>query len=248
MKISIITVTYNSQRTVADTLASVASQSYPSIEHLVIDGSSHDNTLAIVNRFPHVARVVSEPDAGIYDAMNKGLRLVTGEIVGILNSDDIYNNDQVIADVMKCFEDNNVDVVYGDLQYVRSDNLQKVVRTWRSGNYSRNKFHFGWMPPHPSLFVRKRVYQQVGFFNTQLRSAADYEMILRIMLKNECTAAYLPKVLVRMRTGGVSNASVKNRLRANREDRMAWKQNGLRPYFFTTTLKPFRKIFQYILR
>lgn len=248
MKLSIITATYNSSQTVADTLASVQRQSYPNIEHIVVDGASRDNTLDIVRRFPHVATLVSEKDNGIYDAMNKGIGLTNGDVIGILNSDDIYSNEQTINKVMAAFEDPSIDAVYGDLQYVSRNDLEKVTRTWRAGNYARKKFYFGWMPPHPTFFVRKSVYEEIGAFKCALRSSADYEFILRALLKYNYKAYYIPEVLVKMRNGGMSNASLKHRLRANREDREAWKLNGLRPYFFTVPFKPIRKIFQFIIK
>lgn len=248
MKVTIITATYNSAATVRDTLASVAQQTYQPIEHIIIDGLSKDNTLDIVKEFPHVARVVSEKDNGIYDAMNKGIQLATGEVVGILNSDDFYDNREVLAQVMAAFNDPFVDVVYGDLQYVKKNDVYVVVRNWKSGRYKRKYFYYGWMPPHPTFFVRRKIYEAVGLFNTDLRSAADYEMMLRILVRHNARASYVPRVLVKMRAGGISNASLKNRLRANREDRKAWRLNELKPYFFTTWLKPMRKIIQFITR
>ena len=248
MKISIITATYNSAATVTDTLESVAEQDHPDIEHIIIDGKSSDNTLDIVNSFPHVAKVVSEKDRGIYDAMNKGIQATTGEVIGILNSDDFYTHAGVLSTVARAFLDPLTDVVYGDLQYVDSENVQKVTRTWRAGNFTRASFYYGWMPPHPTFFVRSTVYRQAGLFNISLRSSADYELMLRILLKNKFRARYIPEILVKMRTGGVSNASFQNRWKANQEDRQAWMINGLQPYFFTLYLKPVRKILQFIIK
>ncbi len=248
MTISIITATYNSAATVRDTLASIAAQDYPHIEHLIVDGVSKDNTLDIVKEFPHVAKVESSKDKGIYDAMNKGVRLVTGEVVGILNSDDLYQHNSVLSKVMKAFEDPEVDLVYGDLQYVQQHDISKVVRSWKAGTYTPNSFYWGWMPPHPSFFVRKRVYDQLGLFSLDLRTAADYEIILRFMLKAGLKAAYVPEYLVRMRMGGASNATLKHRINANKEDRKAWDMNGLKPYFFTLWCKPLRKINQFLIR
>lgn len=248
MKITIITATYNSASTVRDTLDSVARQGYQSVEHIIIDGVSKDNTLDIVREYPHVARVISEKDRGIYDAMNKGVKLATGEVVGILNSDDFYDNQEVLSQVMAAFSDPSVDVVYGDLQYVKKNNIYVVTRNWKSGQYKRKYFYYGWMPPHPAFFVRRKIYDEVGLFNTDLRSAADYEMMLRILVRYNASACYIPSVLVKMRSGGMSNASLKNRLRANREDRKAWALNELKPFFFTTWLKPMRKIIQFITR
>ena len=246
MQISIITATYNSAKTIRDTLESVKQQEYHDIEHLIIDGQSSDNTLDIVRKYPHVARIISEKDKGIYDAMNKGIEHANGEVIGILNSDDIYVDSHVLLDIARVFANPKVDACYADLQYVREDDTSKVVRNWKSGLYSKKSFLYGWMPPHPTLFVHRRVYDKVGMFNLGLKSAADYEFMLRLFVKNEFNIRYLPRVIVKMRTGGASNASFKNRLKANKEDREAWKINGLKPYFFTLYLKPLRKIFQFI--
>lgn len=248
MKVSIITACYNSAATVRDTLRSVAEQDYPDVEHIIIDGQSSDDTLRVLCDFPHVRTVVSEKDSGIYDAMNKGVRHATGDIVGILNSDDLYTSSNVISRVMKEFEDDSVDAVYADLQYVRFHDTSKVVRTWRSGRFSKSKFYYGWMPPHPTFFVRRQVYEKVGNFDLSLRSAADYEFMLRVLLKNDFRVRYIPEVIVRMRTGGASNATLKNRVRANREDREAWRINGIKPYFFTIPFKPLRKVLQFIFK
>lgn len=245
MKISIITATYNSAATVRDSLTCIAGQQHPFIEHIIVDGLSKDNTLEIVREFSHVAKVVSEKDKGIYDAMNKGVQLATGEIVGILNSDDFYTGPSVLAKVATAFEDAAVEAVYGDLQYVKATNLDTVIRTWRSGHYKKKFLYYGWMPPHPTFFVRRHLYDKYGLFNTSLRSAADYELMLRFLLKHDTQVKYIPEVLVKMRAGGMSNASLKNRFRANKEDMMAWKLNDLKPYFFTTWLKPLRKILQF---
>jgi glycosyltransferase involved in cell wall biosynthesis len=246
MTISIITATYNSAATVRDTLTSVSEQKYHSIEHIIVDGQSTDNTLHIVNEFPHVKKIVSGKDKGIYDAMNKGIQLATGDVIGILNSDDIYAHDKVIAKVAAAFSNEAVDAVYSDLLYVSADDINKVIRYWKSGNYNSKKFYWGWMPPHPTFFVRQHLYKQYGTFNLSLRSAADYELMLRLLLKHQVKAGYIPEVMVKMRTGGMSNSNIKNRIKANREDRKAWKLNELDPYFFTLMLKPVRKIFQYI--
>lgn len=248
MTISIITATYNSAATVRDTLECIAQQDYSLVEHIIVDGLSKDNTLSIVSEFPHVKKVVSEKDKGIYDAMNKGVGLATGDVIGILNSDDFYCHPQVLTNVMKAFADPSIDAVYGDLHYVHQQDTQKIVRKWKAGRFSSNSFYYGWMPPHPAFFVRKRVYEKAGLFNISLRSAADYELMLRVLVKHKMKAAYLPEVLVKMRAGGMSNATLQNRLRANKEDRKAWELNQLKPYFFTIWLKPVRKIFQFIIR
>lgn len=246
MKVSIITACFNSEKTIRDTLESVRCQEYENIEHILIDGVSTDDTLNIVGQYPNISKVVSEKDNGIYDAMNKGLKLATGEIIGILNSDDIYVDSKVLNEVVEIFQDDRVDACYADLQYVEERNTNKLVRYWKSGSYNKNSFLYGWMPPHPTLFLRKRVYDKVGHFNLSLKTAADYELMLRVFVRHDFTIKYLPRVIVKMRTGGASNASLKRRIYANQEDRLAWKINNLKPYFFTLYLKPIRKIFQFI--
>jgi glycosyltransferase involved in cell wall biosynthesis len=248
MLISIITATYNSAATVRDTLDCIAKQDYANVEHIIVDGLSKDNTLGIVLEFPHVKKVVSEKDKGIYDAMNKGVALATGDVIGILNSDDFYCHPQVLSNVMKAFEDPAIDAVYGDLHYVHQQQTGKITRRWKAGRFKASSFYYGWMPPHPAFFVRRKVYEQAGLFNTSLKSAADYELMLRVLLKHKMKAAYIPEVLVKMRAGGMSNVTLKNRLHANKEDRQAWELNQLKPYFFTIWLKPVRKIFQFIIR
>lgn len=246
MKVSLITATYNSAHTIADCLESIHRQSYRNIEHIVIDGLSKDNTLEIVenHKIPFTT-VFSGKDKGIYDAMNKGLQRATGDIIGILNSDDFYADEAVIADVVKAFEDPSIDAVYGDLVYVDSRDTSRQLRYWKSGLMKPNSFLKGWMPPHPTFFVRKKLYEQYGGFETSLKSAADYELMLRFLYRYKVKAHYIPRVLVRMRVGGISNKSLLNRLRANREDRQAWKMNGLKPRFYTLYMKPLSKIFQF---
>lgn len=241
---SIITVAYNSAATIGDTLASIAAQDYPLVEHLVVDGASTDETLAVVARFPH-AKALSEPDKGLYDAMNKGLKLVTGDVVGILNSDDFYAHPQVLSHVAALMDETGADALYADLEYVDHRDTQRIVRHWKSGKYEDHDFLSGWMPPHPTFFVRRTVYERLGGFDTRLRCSADYELMLRFLFKNNVSVCYLPQVIVRMRTGGMSNASLGHRLRANREDREAWRMNGLKPRFYTFFLKPLSKINQY---
>ncbi|MEM1220543.1 MAG: glycosyltransferase family 2 protein [Bacteroidota bacterium] len=247
MKVSIITATYNSSETIRDTIESVLCQTYKNIEHIIIDGASKDGTLEIVHSYGgKIAKVISEPDGGIYDAMNKGISMASGDVVGILNSDDFFAHDRVIEKVVRSFEMTECDSAYGDLQYVDPSETAKVVRNWRAGRYTRNSWLYGWMLPHPTFYVRKDVYERFGTFNLRLRSAADYEIMLRFLYKNKISATYIPEVLVRMRTGGVSNSSIKNRLAANKEDRQAWRMNGLTPRFYTTLLKPIRKIGQFV--
>lgn len=246
MKVSIITVCYNSGATIGETIASVARQRHADIEHIIIDGISTDNTLEVINQSKHRGPLVSEQDNGLYDAMNKGIRMATGEIIGILNSDDIYPDEKVIEDVVKHFEHANCEAVYADLNYIHMSKPKKIIRKWRSGQYRYGKFNFGWMPPHPTFFVKKEVYNKFGSFNTGLKSAADYELILRFLYINKVKAEYLPRVLVHMRAGGVSNRSFNNRLKAHLEDYKAWRMNGQSPHWYTMVLKPLRKVFQFI--
>ena len=245
MKISIITPTFNSAATLRDTLDSIGGQDYLHVEHLIVDGGSGDDTLAIAGHYPRVSRIVSEPDEGLYDAMNKGIALATGDVIGILNSDDFYTHSKVLSRVAALFELTGADALYGDLEYVDAIDNQRIVRRWKSRPYQPGLFLRGWMPPHPTFFVRRRVYEQFGAFNTLLRFSADYELILRFLYRHRVSACYLPEVMVRMRTGGHSNASLGNRIRANREDRLAWRLNGLRPAFYTLCWKPFSKLGQY---
>jgi len=247
MKVSIITITYNSAATVEDTLRSVVNQDYPNIEYLIIDGKSKDNTLQIVDKYKDkITKVVSEKDKGLYDALNKGIALASGEIVGMLHSDDLYASNQVISDIVKTFESNpEAEGVYADLVFVDRNDINKITRTWESGDYEEGDFLNGWMPPHPTFFVRKECYERFGGFNTTLRLSADYELMLRMIHKNKIKLAYLPKVVVKMRMGGVSNVSFFVRLKANIEDKMAWKLNGIKPGIFTRFLKPASKIMQY---
>lgn len=246
--ISIVTVSWNAGSVIEDCLASVQKQG-AEVEHILIDGASTDETLAIVEQQrPSLARVVSEPDEGIYHAMNKGLQLASGEVVGILNADDFYPSTDVLEKVADVFSDPNIEACYGDLRYVDFQNTHKTVRYWRSGDYNRNAFYHGWMPPHPTFFVRRSVYEQYGMFNLKMGSAADYEIMLRFLLKYKLKAAYIPEVLVHMRTGGVSNSRLSNRLRANRMDRKAWEVNGLKPYPWTLYMKPLRKMGQWVVK
>jgi glycosyltransferase involved in cell wall biosynthesis len=248
MKISIITATFNSALTLKDTLSCIERQDHPDIEHILVDGGSTDETLPIAAKFPHISKIISGKDNGIYDAMNKGIALATGDVVGILNSDDIYTDPGILSEIASAFADPALKTSYADLQYVHAANLEKIVRTWKSGSFDKRNFYYGWMPPHPTFFVRREVYDQVGLFNCSLRSAADYELMLRILLKYGLSTHYIPQVIVKMRVGGMSNASFGNRIRANKEDRKAWSLNGLNPHFYTLAMKPLRKLSQYLIR
>ena len=247
MKVSIITVCYNSATTIDDTIQSVLSQSYPNIEYIVIDGKSTDLTGTIIKKYKEkISTVLCEKDKGMYDAINKGIRLCTGDVVAILNADDFYIDNEVIADVVSTMQAEKADSLYSDLYYVAADNTDKVIRNWVSGKYDRQKFLYGWMPPHPTFFVKRASYEEYGNFNLALKSAADYELMLRFLYKNKLSTCYLSRPLVRMRVGGMSNVSLKNRIKANKEDRKAWIMNGLIPKSYTLLFKPLRKMIQYV--
>lgn len=247
MKVSIITIAYNSAETIEDTIRSVVSQKHPDFEYIIVDGKSTDNTLSIIDKHKaSITKLISEKDNGIYDAMNKGVQLASGDIIGILNSDDFYADENVITDVVSFFEKHKCEGLYADLVYVDRTNTSKITRTWNSGEYTEGRFLKGWMPPHPTFFVRKEVYEKYGGYNTDLRSAADYEIMLRFIHKHKIKLSYLPRIITKMRSGGQSNVSIKNRIKANMEDRMAWKINGLKPGVFTLTRKPLSKVVQFL--
>ncbi len=247
MKVSIITVSYNNSATIERTIQSVISQDHSDIEYIIVDGKSTDDTLQIVSKYKDkISKIISEKDDGIYYAINKGIAIATGDVIALLHADDFYTDSSVITNVVKTFEEHKVDTVYGDLQYVDRKNTEKVVRHWQSGKYSDGLFYKGWMPPHPAFFVRRSCYENYGQYNTSLISAADYEMMLRLVHRYKCTTAYIPKVLVKMRLGGKSNLSLMNRIKANREDKSAWLMNGLKPGLFTLLRKPLSKLGQFL--
>jgi len=235
MKISIITVVYNNSKTILDAIISVKNQTYLSIEHIIIDGGSTDGTLEILNENMHLFNVlISEKDNGLYDAMNKGINIANGEVIGILNSDDFYNNNEIISDVMSNFiSDTNLDIIYGDIIYVKHTNINKLVRYWKSISFSMNNFNKGVIPPHPSLFIKKSIYNEIGLFNLKFKIAADYEFMLRLFKNNTYKSKYLPLLMVKMRTGGISNRNFTNLIKQNIEIINAWKINNLKmPYNF----------------
>ena len=246
--ISIITAVYNGEKTIRKSLESINDQTI-SAEHIIVDGASTDSTLNIIEQHKTCnTKIISEPDEGIYDAMNKGIGLAAGDIVGILNADDYYPAKDVLQKVSGVFEDKTIDACYGDLLYVDANDPSKVVRYWRSLDFDPNRFYWGWMPPHPTFFVRRSVYEKYGMFRLDIGTAADYEIMLRFLLKHGVRARYIPEVLVHMRTGGASNVKLANRIRANRMDRKAWEVNGLRPYPWTLWVKPLRKIGQWFYK
>jgi glycosyltransferase involved in cell wall biosynthesis len=228
MKISVITVTWNSAATIMDTLRSVNAQTHRDVEHIVIDGGSTDATLAIVRaEGRRVAAIVSEPDQGIYDAMNKGLRLATGDVVGLINSDDFFASPEVLATVAAAFADPDVDAVYGDLCYVSQSDPSQVVRYWRSSPFAPGLFARGWAPPHPTLYIRRAIYERLGGFDLAYPLAADLDLMARFLEVHRIRTRYVPKVFVRMRTGGATNRSWANVARQNREIWHALHKHGL---------------------
>ena len=247
MKISVITVVYNSASTIQFAIDSVLNQTFNNIEYIVVDGASTDGTLEILEKNKkNIDVLISEPDKGIYDAMNKGLKAATGDVIGTLNSDDFYADNYVLEKVYKCFTEYKTDSVFGDLIYVKHDDINKNVRYWKSSEYSPGKFKRGWHPAHPTFFVKSYVYEKYGLFNTDLKIAADYEIMLRFLEKYRISSQYIPEVLVKMRLGGASNQNIKNIIKANGESLKSWKLNGLKTSPFLFFCKPFRKVLQYI--
>lgn len=225
LTVSVITASYNRAATLGQALDSVAQQQGVRVEHIVIDGGSTDGSVELLRAQPGIAKLVTEPDSGIYDALNKGLARATGEVVGFLHADDFFTHERVLERVAAAFADPAVEAVYGDLDYVTRD-ATRVIRRWRSGAYAPEKLAQGWMPPHPTLYLRRALYQRLGGFDTGFRIAADYEFMLR-MFSAGVRPAYLPEVLVKMRWGGESNRSLSRILRKSREDYAALRRHGV---------------------
>lgn len=245
MKISVITVVRNQRAAVEDCMKSVLAQTYKDIEYILIDGASTDGTLEIIQKYQDkITKIVSEKDSGPYDAMNKGIRLATGDIVGILNSDDFYADPQVIEKVANLFLKNNMEALFADLVYVRPDNLDRVVRFYSGADYTPDRFARGWMPPHPTFFVRRDLYERYGFFRTDYRIAADFELMARFLVRHKTRYIYLPEVIVRMRTGGISTRSLKSNWTLNKEILRACAENGIP----TSPLKVYSKYFLKIMQ
>lgn len=247
MKISIITVVYNNEKTIKEAIESVLSQTYSDIEYIIIDGNSIDKTVQIINEYKNkIDFFISEKDAGIYDAMNKGIKAATGDIIGILNSDDLYNDHTVIESVMNQFNLNSsLDIVYGNLVYVKAENVDKVVRKWNSNPYYKKYFENGNVPPHPSLFVKRKVYEKAGLFNINYKLAADYEFMLRIFKKYCFNSMYINKVIVKMRLGGATNQSFSNIKKQNIEILNAWKNNNLKIPLLLMPLRALKRLKQF---
>lgn len=246
MKVSIITAVFNNRAYIEDCIKSVKDQTYPAIEHIIIDGGSSDGTLDVIKEYKdEISYWVSEQDNGIYDAMNKGIKAATGDIIGILNSDDVYADEFVVKNVLRSLSQNNVFTCYGDLAYVDKKDTNKIIRHWKSGRFLKKNFKKGWMPPHPTFFARRHVYEKYGMFNLDFPLAADYELMLRFLYKYNVSTTYIPRVLVRMRTGGKCRPGLVNTPKNMMENYRAWKINDLTPTPITFILKPLTKVFQY---
>ncbi|MBQ9284776.1 MAG: glycosyltransferase [Bacteroidaceae bacterium] len=248
LKVSIITVTYNSARTIRDTIASVLCQTYPDIEYIVVDGASADNTVDILrqdeDKFGGRMRWLSEKDRGIYDAMNKGIRMATGDVVGILNSDDFFTADNVIEQMVKAFDDNTVDATYGDIHFIRDGHPEKCIRYYSSHRFSPRWLRFGFMPAHPSFYARREVFERAGLYKTDYKIGADYEMMVRLFCVHKIKAAYQPLDFVTMRTGGTSTAGLRSKLQLIKDDVRACRENGIYTNAAMICVKFLYKIFE----
>ncbi len=243
MRVSVVTVAYNVREQLERTIESVLGQSYGNVEHIVVDGASKDGTRALLEGYgPRISRWVSEPDKGIYDAMNKGWRLATGDVVGFLNADDVFADSGAIARIAETFERRGADAVYGDLELVAESG--RTLREWRSGDFSRLKYHWGWMTPHPVTYVKRCLFEEHGGFRTELTIAADYELMLRFFYLHRASVTYLPSMLVRMAAGGASNGSLRGIARANWQVYQSWRMNGLFTLPTVMLTKPLSKLLQ----
>ena len=249
LKISIITVCYNSERFIKTAIESVLNQTYKNIEYIVIDGNSKDNTVQIVKSYgDKISKVVNEPDMGIYDAMNKGLKLASGDYLGILNSDDFYINNTVIEQIVDTLEKNKTDSLFTDLIYVDNQNVENEIRYWKSGNFKSNSFKKGWHPPHPTFFVKNEVYKRYGYFTLKFKLAADFELMLRFLEKHKISSCYLPIPTIKMRLGGATNKSISNIIKGNIECYSAFKENGLDVSFLYPIYRLLPKFNQFLFK
>ena len=251
MKVSIITITYNSAITLRDTMEAVLSQTSKNIEYIVVDGASKDDTVKIIkeyeSKFNGQMRWVSEPDNGLYDAMNKGIRMATGDIVGIINSDDFYHRTDVIAKVVEGFQENGIEAIYGDVRFVNPDNLDKTVRYYSSKHFSPQLFRYGFMPVHPTFFTYRRYFEEFGYYKTDYKIAADYELLIRFLYTHKLKSKYLPLDFMKMRMGGTSTASIKSNILLNKEIVRACRENDIWTCMPLLFLKYFIKIFEFYL-
>lgn len=244
LKISLITVAYNAQNTIERCIDSILRQKFNNIQYIVIDGGSTDNTVKIINQYKeNIDFLISEPDKGVYDAMNKGIALATGDIIGTLNADDFLADDEILQDVATAFSAQKTNILYGDLDYV--DLNERIIRKWRSGRYKSGQFNWGWMPPHPTFYCRKKLFTELGVYSLDYGTAADYELMLRFIHLNKANVFYLNRVMVKMIIGGVSNKSLSNRVKALRFDLKAMRNNDILLPVVTVFFKPLRKILQF---
>ncbi len=245
MKLSLITVTFNSAKTINDTIGSVRSQANPNIEYIIIDGGSNDGTLDIIKTNSDLITTwISEPDNGIYEALNKGLDIATGEIVGFLHADDIFANTNILNEIISAFENSDADFLYGDLVYITSRHPFNVIRYWQSGPFLKSSLYRGWMPPHPTVYFKRNLLHRTGLFNTQFKIAADYDWLLRCLTIPELKVYYLPKVMVKMRVGGASNKNIYRIIKKTKEDYRAIKSNKVGG-IYTLFYKNFGKLNQF---
>lgn len=245
-KISVVTAVFNREGTIANALQSVAEQDYPNIEHVIQDGGSKDGTLDVIKQFETLnVSLESKPDGGIYDGINKGIQRTTGDIIGLMHSDDFFAAPHILSRVAELMENLNIDGVYGDLDYVSEHDTSHIVRKWRSGPYSRKKLKQGWMPPHPTLYLRREIFDEWGLYDTSFRIAADYDAMLRYLVKGGIRLAYLDEVMVKMRVGGESNASLKKIIKKSSEDYRAIRRNGVGG-IGTLAFKNLSKVTQFI--
>jgi glycosyltransferase involved in cell wall biosynthesis len=248
MKVSIITVTYNSERTLEDTIKSVIAQDYPNIEYVIIDGQSKDGTMSIVEKYEnHIAKVVSEPDRGLYDAMNKGWKYATGDIIGYINSDDFLNSRDAISSVVEAFKsDDSLDGVHADLYYVDADDTSRVIRYWKTSEYTPGAFKYGWHPAHPTFYARRDCYEKLGGFRLDLPLSADFELMLRFIEVNRLKTRHINKVLVRMRLGGATSRNIMSILHGIVQCRHAFRVNGIKVPFYYPIVRLFPKLKQFV--
>ena len=246
LRVSIITVSYNNVGTIADTINSVLSQSYANIEYIIIDGASSDGTTELVTSFgQRISKFISAPDTGMYDALNKGIGLATGDIVGILNSDDFFYDNNVIEKVVSAFDESDIDAVFGDVQFVDPVKTSKIVRYYSSKKFNSSRFRFGYMPAHPSFYVRRELFEKIGYYKTDYKIAADFELVIRFLFINKVKYKYLEMPFISMRMGGLSNKTISSNYILNKEIARACKENGIKTNFIFIYSKYFTKIFEF---
>ena len=243
MKVSIITISYNSEKTINATLGSVAKQSYNNIEHIIIDGNSNDNTIKICKSYPHIFKVISEKDKGVYDAFNKGLKIATGDIIGFLNSDDIFYNKDSLKNIMDGF-DKNIHAIFGNLEFYNKKN--KIIRKWISKPFKKGAFQKAWMPPHPTFYCRKSIYDKLGFYNDSFKIAGDFELMLRFIEINNIKTKFINKNLIKMKAGGISNSGLFSKIKILEEEFKAFKINKISINNFVYIINKGYKIIEFL--